>query len=74
MAQKDTEKIAIDPLKSATTWLRKKKYRESLGGVNPTGASAWMINEKGEKTLVGKCLRQVWYSKKRVPRRMPKFA
>jgi len=68
MAKKDTEKNAIDPLKSAIMALRKGRYRESFGGVNPTGASAWMIDEKGEKTLVGKCLRQVWYSKKRIPR------
>ena len=62
------EKIAIDPLDSAIIALRGGKYRESLGGVNPTGASAEMINERGEKVLVGKCLRQVWYSKKRIPR------
>ena len=70
MTAKDDKKegVAIDPLKSAVNSLRKGKYRESFGGVNPTGASAWMINEKGEKTLVGKCLRQVWYSKKKVPR------
>lgn len=59
---------AIDPLESAITSLRQGHYRESLGGVNPTGASAEMINEKGEKVLVGKCLRQVWYSKKKIPR------
>ena len=67
-ANNNDERVAIDPLKSAINSLRKGHYRESFGGVNPTGASAWMINEKGEKTLVGKCLRQVWYSKKRVPR------
>ena len=62
------EPIAIDPLESAINALRQGHYRESLGGVNPTGASAEMINEKGEKVLVGKCLRQVWYSKKKIPR------
>ena len=62
------ETIAIDPLDTAITSLRAGKYRESLGGVNPTGASAMMINERGEKVLVGKCMRQVWYSKKKVPR------
>jgi len=46
-------------------------YRESLGGVNPTGASAWMKDEKGDVTLVGKCQRQVWYSKKKIPRTNP---
>lgn len=69
-----TENEALDPLKVAINSLRAGKYRESLGGktgVNPTGASAWMINERGEKTLVGKCLRQVWYSKKKVPRTNP---
>ena len=68
------ENEALDPLQVAINSLRQGKYRESLGGktgVNPTGASAWMINERGEKVLVGKCLRQVWYSKKRVPRTNP---
>ena len=67
----DSEQTAIDPFRVAVDALRQGKYRESLGGVNPTGASALMINERGEKTLVGKCLRQVWYSKKRVPRTNP---
>ena len=67
-ANNNDETIAIDPLDLAITSLRQGKYRESLGGVNPTGASAEMINERGEKVLVGKCLRQVWYSKKKVPR------
>ena len=67
-ANNNDETIAIDPLEIAITSLRQGKYRESLGGVNPTGASAEMINERGEKVLVGKCLRQVWYSKKKVPR------
>jgi len=71
-SNKDTknndEPIAIDPLESAITTLRLGHYRESLGGVNPTGASAEMINERGQKVLVGKCLRQVWYSKKKIPR------
>jgi len=65
---------ALDPFEVALESLRQGKYRESLGGktgVNPTGASAWMLNERGEKTLVGKCLRQVWYSKKKVPRTNP---
>ena len=67
----DDEKQAIDPFTVAVDALRQGKYRESLGGVNPTGASAIMINERGEEKLVGKCLRQVWYSKKRVPRTNP---
>lgn len=69
-----TENEALDPLQVAINSLRKGKYRESLGGktgVNPTGASAWMTNERGERVLVGKCLRQVWYSKKKVPRTNP---
>ena len=68
------ENEALDPFEVALESLRQGKYRESLGGktgVNPTGASAWMLNERGEKTLVGKCLRQVWYSKKKVPRTNP---
>jgi len=68
------ENEALDPFEVALDSLRQGKYRESLGGktgVNPTGASAWMLNERGEKTLVGKCLRQVWYSKKKVPRTNP---
>jgi len=68
------ENEALDPFEVALDSLRQGKYRESLGGktgVNPTGASAWMLNERGEQTLVGKCLRQVWYSKKRVPRTNP---
>tara|TARA_R110002012_G_scaffold315755_1_gene530012 strand:- start:7767 stop:8879 length:1113 start_codon:yes stop_codon:yes gene_type:complete len=68
MSASNNEQIAIDPLDSAIAALRGGKYRESLGGVNPTGASAEMINERGEKVLVGKCLRQVWYSKKKIPR------
>ena len=67
----DNEKQALDPFDVALDALRHGKYRESLGGVNPTGASAMMINERGEEVLVGKCLRQVWYSKKRVPRTNP---
>ena len=69
-----TENEALDPLQVAIKSLRQGKYRESLGGktgVNPTGASAWMTNERGERVLVGKCLRQVWYSKKKVPRTNP---
>jgi len=67
----DNEKQALDPFDVALDALRHGKYRESLGGVNPTGASALMKNERGEEVLVGKCLRQVWYSKKRVPRTNP---
>tara|TARA_R110002060_G_scaffold36340_5_gene47322 strand:+ start:70 stop:1203 length:1134 start_codon:yes stop_codon:yes gene_type:complete len=68
------ENEALDPFTVAIDALRQGKYRESLGGktgVNPTGASAIMKNERGEDKLVGKCLRQVWYSKKRVPRTNP---
>ena len=67
----DDEQQALDPFTVAVDALRQGKYRESLGGVNPTGASALMKNERGEEVLVGKCLRQVWYSKKRVPRTNP---
>ena len=71
-SKKETE--ALDPFAVAIDALRQGKYRESLGGktgVNPTGASAIMKDERGEDKLVGKCLRQVWYSKKRVPRTNP---
>ena len=67
----DDEMQAIDPFVVACDTLRQGKYRESMGGVNPTGASALMKNERGEEVLVGKCQRQVWYSKKRVPRTNP---
>jgi len=67
----NNETQALDPFTVAVDTLRQGKYRESLGGVNPTGASAMMINERGEEVLVGKCLRQVYYSKKRVPRTNP---
>ena len=65
---------ALDPLTVALKSLKQGKYRESLGGktgVNPTGASAIMKNERGEDKLVGKSLRQVWDSKKKVPRTNP---
>ena len=65
------EAKALDPFEVACATLRQGNYRESLGGVNPTGASALMKNERGEEVLVGKCQRQVWYSKKRVPRTNP---
>lgn len=60
-----------DPLDVVINRFDNRGYRESLGGVNPTGASAWMKDEKGEITLVGKCQRQVWYSKKRITRTNP---
>ena len=68
---KTDEMQALDPFTVAIDTLRQGKYRESMGGVNPTGASALMINERGEEVLVGKCLRQVYYSKKRVPKTNP---
>ena len=53
----DDETQALDPFDVAVDALRQGRYRESLGGVNPTGASAKMINERGEEKLVGKCLK-----------------
>jgi len=47
---------------------RNRGLRVSLGGLNPTGASCNIVDEYGNNQLVGKCHRQVWYSKKRVPR------
>ena len=47
------EMQALDPFTVAIDTLRQGRYRESLGGVNPTGASAMMINERGEEVLVG---------------------
>ena len=60
-----------DPFDIVINRFDNRGYRESLGGVNPTGASAIMKDEKGEEILVGKCIRQVWYSKKKVPRTNP---
>lgn len=74
MSSNNANNEALDPLTVALKSLRQGKYRESLGGktgINPTGASALMMNERGEEQLVGKCLRQVWYSKKKVPRTNP---
>lgn len=62
---------AADPWDVAVERFDNRGYRESLGGVNPTGASAFMVNERGETQLVGKCMRAVWYSKKKVPRTNP---
>ena len=59
------ETKALDPFEVALDALRQGKYRESLGGktgVNPTGASAWMINERGEKRFkmakIERCVRK----------------
>ena len=69
--ENDEENKAIDPLEVALIQFDNRGYRESLGGVNPTGASALMEDERGEEVLVGKCLRQVWYSKNHVPKTNP---
>ena len=46
------ETQALDPFEVAIDTLRHGRYRESLGGVNPTGASAKMINERAKKSLL----------------------
>lgn len=58
----------FDPMKNYVYAKRNRGLRVSLGGLNPTGASCNIVDERGNDQLVGKCHRQVWYSKKRVPR------
>lgn len=58
----------FDPMQNYIYSKRNGGVRISLGGLNPTGASVEITQENGNKKLVGKCHRQVWYSKKRVPR------
>jgi len=58
----------FDPIQNYIYSKRNGGLRVSLGGLNPTGASCEITNEKGNRVLIGKCHRQVWYSKKRVPR------
>ena len=48
--------------------MRKGNMRVSAGGLNPTGASCIITDELGNDKLIGKCHRQVWYSKTGVPR------
>ena len=57
-----------DVLRPVFNDMRNGSFRVSLGGMNPTGASCWILDEKGNDKLVGKCRRQVWYSKTKVPR------
>ena len=57
-----------DVLRPVFNDMRNGSFRVSLGGMNPTGASCWIVDEKGNDKLVGKCRRQVWYSKTKVPR------
>ena len=57
-----------DVLRPVFNDMRNGSFRVSLGGMNPTGASCWIKDEKGNDKLVGKCRRQVWYSKTKVPR------
>jgi len=71
MANNNADKTVADPWDVALERFDNRGYRESLGGVNPTGASAWYENERGEKELIGKCMRAVYYSKKKVPRSNP---
>jgi hypothetical protein len=58
----------FDPMQNYIYSKRNGGLRVSLGGLNPTGASCNIVNEHGNSQLIGKCHRQVWYSKKRVPR------
>jgi hypothetical protein len=57
-----------DILKPVFDSMRKGNMRVSAGGLNPTGASCIIKDEHGNEKLVGKCHRQVWYSKTGVPR------
>ena len=66
------EAKALDPFEVACATLRQGKTTENLlVALIQQVASALMKNERGEEVLVGKCQRQVWYSKKRVPRTNP---
>jgi hypothetical protein len=58
----------FDPIQNYIYSKRNGGLRVSLGGLNPTGASCEITNELGNPKLMGKCHRQVWYSKKRVER------
>lgn len=58
----------FDPIQNYIYSKRNGGVRISLGGLNPTGASCEITNEYGNPKLIGKCHRQVWYSKKRVER------
>jgi len=58
----------FDPMQAYIYSKRNRGLRVSLGGLNPTGASCRITDERGNEQLVGKCHRQVWYSKKRIPR------
>jgi hypothetical protein len=58
----------FDPIQNYIYSKRNGGLRVSLGGLNPTGASCEITNEQGNPKLMGKCHRQVWYSKKRVER------
>ena len=55
-------------LKPVFDSMRKGNVRYSKGGLNPTGASCFITDELGNEKLIGKCHRQVWYSKNKVPR------
>lgn len=58
----------MDVMKAAIRSMEKGPMRTSLGGLNPTGASVIRTNNYGEKVKQGKCNRQVWYSKNKIPR------
>lgn len=63
--------MATDYMKAAIRSMDKGPMRTSLGGLNPTGASVMRTNNFGENVKEGKCNRQVWYSKKKIPRTNP---
>ena len=58
----------FDPMLAYVNSKRNGGLRVSMGGLNPTGASCIITDEKGNTKMVGKCQRQVWYSKNKVPR------
>tara|TARA_B100000686_G_scaffold352965_1_gene456724 strand:+ start:2396 stop:3487 length:1092 start_codon:yes stop_codon:yes gene_type:complete len=57
-----------DIIKPVFDSMRKGNMRVSAGGLNPTGASCVIKDELGNEKLIGKCHRQVWYSKTGVER------
>lgn len=56
--------ISSDPVMSAIGSMKNRPFRQSSGGLNPTGASCIITNEKGVDYMIGKCHRSVYYSKK----------
>jgi hypothetical protein len=61
---KSQKPISADPVMSAIGSMKNRGFRQSSGGLNPTGASCIITSEKGIDQLIGKCHRAVFYAKK----------